>query len=238
MEPENYFPKEYSIGEILSEAWQRFTGNFWPILLIALLFYVPIEIISLVLAQNGMALKIIKLAEGLISIVPVLAIAYLISSRRENRAVDFGEALNKAFSRWSAAIGTNILLNILLIGLFLLLVVPGIIYSVYWMFASYAVILRNKSGKDALDYSKSIVKGRWWTVAWYNFVITILTILIAIPVGIFYAFLPDHYLVTIAMNITIDIIISFLIVASTIFFLNFDSTKEITDKIELNDKTI
>lgn len=232
MEQENYFPKEYSLGEIFFEAWQKFKTNFRPILLITLIIYVPINIVLLFFSEASFKtyLDIMRLLEGVFGAASAMAIIYLIGSGQEKEAMG---ALKKSFSRLTAAIGTNILLTVFLIGLLLLLIVPGIIYSIYWLFTLYAVVLRDKAGKPALDYSKDLVKGRWWTVAWYNFAISAAAVLVGLTIGFFFAFLPDHYLVSLAMNTTGDVAASYFVVVWTVFFLNFEKTK-----IQPNDQII
>jgi hypothetical protein len=83
------------------------------------------------------------------------------------------------------AIFTTVLMGILLIGLLLLLIIPGVIAGVYWAFALSVVVFYGKSGFDALNYSKDLVKGRWWTVFSYllgflliSFIISVLMFIV------------------------------------------------------------
>ena len=184
--------KEFSIGEILFNSWKLFTKNFQPILIIVLVVYIPINFIlalipiEALMEQQGsiqgfkIYIRIIQILEVLIGVIATMAIAFIIKSKLDGKSIDFKIALKKSLSRWSAAVGTTILLGIFLVGLVLLLIIPGVIYFNYWIFAIYAVILYNKSGKKALDYSKSVVKGRWWRVFWYSLVFGISSFVIAI----------------------------------------------------------
>jgi hypothetical protein len=53
-----------------------------------------------------------------------------------------------------------------LVLLTLLLIVPGVIFYVYWSFATMLVVVEGiKSTMPALKRSKSLVKGYWWAVA-------------------------------------------------------------------------
>ena len=226
------YQKQFSIGRILSESWKMFIENFQVILIITLVVYIPINIIlSLVPIDDSMEgfklyLRIMQILEGLIGIIATMAIAYAIKNKFDGKTVNAAEALKKALSRWGAAVGTNIMLGIFLLGLTLLLIVPGIIYYVYWIFVSLVVVLNDKSGKDALDYSKKIVEGRWWRVAGYSIVFAMLGIIVGVVVSIPYWFLPENFLINIVTDTLIDILFSFFIVALTIFFINFDATKK------------
>ena len=239
MEQEIY-QKEYSIEKILSEAWQIFKENFRLISIIVLIIFIPLNIVYLSLGETNETMMgavgfvetetstdiIFGILDGLIGIIVTMAIIYATKARRENREVDYRECFQGALSRWWPAVGTNILLTIFLIGLFILLIIPGIIYSVYWTFALCAVVLCNKSGIDALNYSKAIVQGRWWTIWWYSLALGIISIVIYVGIDLFSLLFPSHPLSLLISNLMINIVSAFFIVVTTVFFLNFDSTRE------------
>ncbi len=58
---------------------------------------------------------------------------------------------------------------------YLLLIIPGIIYEINNGFLGSALILRDQTGKSAFQYSRLLVKGNWWRVFFYRFIV-ILTI--------------------------------------------------------------
>ena len=170
--------------------------------------------------------KAAQMLENLIGIIASMAIAYVVKSKIDGKTVSVGEALKKSLSKWSAAIGANLLAYIFLLGLALLLIIPGIIYYVYWSFVVYVVILQDKSGKSALDYSKTIVKGRWWKVAGYSLVFSLLSLIVGIITGALYLLLPGNFLTNMVTGTFIDVVSSFFTVVFIIFFINFDSTKK------------
>ena len=49
---------------------------------------------------------------------------------------------------------------------FLLFIIPGIIFSVWYAFGTYAVIIDNHGAGEAMTTSKKLVAGRWWSVVW------------------------------------------------------------------------
>lgn len=55
---------------------------------------------------------------------------------------------------------TSIIAGFLLVCLYILLIVPGVIFTILWMFFIYAVLFRNKNFYSALKYSRSLVGGR------------------------------------------------------------------------------
>ncbi|MBI2436358.1 MAG: hypothetical protein HYV41_01265 [Candidatus Magasanikbacteria bacterium] len=60
----------------------------------------------------------------------------------------------------------SILTGLAVMGGMILLIIPGIIFAVWFGFGMYALVLENKRGTDALKYSKSLVSGRWFGVFW------------------------------------------------------------------------
>lgn len=233
------YKKQFSVAKILTEAWKIFKENFQLILIITLIVYIPINIaLAFVLIDDTWQsvfnfYRISQILELLIGVISTMAIAYAIKKKIEGKSITIKEALKKSISRWGPAVSTNIILGLFLFGLTLLLIIPGIIFYVYWFFAIFVVILKNKSGKKALDYSKQVVKGRWWTVAGYILIFSFFAFLSIIINEILYWILPEGYLFnenlifSILSYTIIDIIQSFFIVVLTIFFINFDATKKI-----------
>lgn len=75
---------------------------------------------------------------------------------------EVSDALIYGVKKWWIFMGTAILAGLAMLGGFLLFIIPGIIVTVWFMFASYAVIFEDKRFVDALNYSRSLVQGRWW----------------------------------------------------------------------------
>lgn len=59
-----------------------------------------------------------------------------------------------------------ILTALYVLGGFLLLIIPGIIFTVWYGFTFYTVAIDGKRGTEAMRASKLLVKGRWWSVVW------------------------------------------------------------------------
>lgn len=57
---------------------------------------------------------------------------------------------------------TALLKGIFTIGLFILLIIPGIIYSVYWLFNQFINVYDGVFYRNSLNQSESLIKGRWW----------------------------------------------------------------------------
>ena len=257
---QDIYKKEYSFMEILSRAWKIFRENAAVIIAIALLIAIPVSIINLLadrafavpgltdpslspeaqvnytsnlgqIAYAFLILSLVEIALAFISLLSTMALAFYVKSCIDGEKTSIQKAYSKAFGRWPAAIWTNIVLGIFLIVLFALFIIPGIIYFVYWAFALYAVALSNKSGREALKYSKKIVNKRWWTVLGYGILYEIIRLIVFIPLiivfGILSLILTDpasSFAISLTNNILRSVVWSCFLVVWVVFYLNFEST--------------
>lgn len=109
---------------------------------------------------------------------------------------------------------TGILTVLIILGGFLLLIVPGIIFSVWYVFATVAVAIDHKPVKEAFTYSKSLTMGRWFQVLWYilapAFVFLLIEMIVSGIVHIPSLATPNNDIVTILVDL-LDLGISIII---------------------------
>ncbi len=240
--------RELSISEILSNSWNIYSKQFKSITIITLMIYVPINIILYLIGDNIVDIEslknynnVIKLLENLFGIIATMGIAVVVEKTilsENDIEASWGEAISTAFSRWGSCIGTNILGGLIILGLSMLLIIPGLIWALYYAFSVQVVVLKNIGGKEALDYSKSLVKGQWWKTFGTLFVLGIIGILIGIVIGIaiefFSPYLPDS--TSIITDTALDIFGAFFTVAFTVYFINIDFVRG-NNTISENDNT-
>lgn len=99
------------------------------------------------------------------------------------------EWMTFAKSNFFRLLGYSIVYYFFIVLLFLLLVVPGIIFSVFWIFGVYFYLDKKTGIFDSLSHSKRIVKGRWWKIFGYLFMISLVTFMISFVLGIVVGFL-------------------------------------------------
>ena len=230
------FTTRFGLGTVIATGWQQFLTNVKAILVIFLIVYIPINLglstvpVDRLIEEHGMRgfrvyMKLVQLTEFLFGVIATMALARLVEASLKGEPISWSQALRHALSRWGASIGTSFLGGLIIIGLLLLLIVPGIIWSLYYSFAIYVVALRGLSGKKALDYSKSIVKGQWWRVFGYLCLIEILSFMSGILVSLPNLFLPDSRILNIAFDTTTDIVSALFLCMTIVFFLNNDALK-------------
>ena len=154
-----------------------------------------------------------------------MAIAIMVENLFLNKKADFSEAFQQAYSKWRSGVSTSLLALLIILGYTLLLIVPGVIWGVYYAFVVYVVILRNKTGKAALAYSKSLVAGRWGTLFVIYLGLSIVLGFIAGVSGFLSKGLPNNFFLSLIGLSLRSVLESLYAVAGTILFLNFELVK-------------
>jgi len=111
----------------------------------------------------GLLVLLLSLVGSVISLSMIRVIAALYQNQpAPNMITDLKSALGLLVP----AILISIISGLAVIGGLILLVVPGVIFAVWFIFSLHALMLDDKHTVDALKYSKSLVKGRWGEVLW------------------------------------------------------------------------
>jgi hypothetical protein len=230
--------KRLSFYEILELGFGVFKKSALPIILIGLLMRMPSYALSWfgIVAEptdNPQTVKIlqillvvaVRLIGSIFSCLAMMAIALIVEKTFLNEPMGFLEAFKRAFPKWFGGIGTGLLALVIVLGYTLLLVVPGIIWGVYYLFVIYIVALRNKTGKAALEYSQSLVSGHWWDVFVVYLGISIVLGVVGGVISALFKWLPLNLFTSLISFSLQTIIGSFLTVSITILFLNLDFVK-------------
>lgn len=179
--------------DYLKSGWQLGKGSFSTIVIfIGVLLFLGYTIGMTTGTQGSFGLNTI-----LILFAQVFAFrAYKLS--QSGRSLTFKYFLEKDTEfglSWGKFGKTLAIQSLLLLGLYLLLIIPGIIFSVYWTFGLFAAVDDKGVGKSALDYSKNIIttgKLSFWTVFGVLFVlgltqnVLVLISMMAFPPGLLF----------------------------------------------------
>lgn len=82
----------------------------------------------------------------------------------KNREANCKDLMEKAKPLFWKFLLVSLLSGVLLILLYLALIIPGIIFSIFWALASYTLIFEGKTGISALRRSRELINGHWWAV--------------------------------------------------------------------------
>lgn len=224
-------------ADLFSQGWQLYSTYFINILWVLLWVYIPINLIMPLLPVNWyllggegtsgpqLSIQLAQLFKSMMGIIATMGIAVIVSQGLHGETMAWYTALRYSLSKLLTAIGTWVLGLLIIMGLTLLLIIPGLIQAFYYTFSIYAVALRNVGGKTALDYSKRLVQGQWWRI----FGIVLLFNLIAQFIGLAVTFLmrliaDNFFWDTLTKTIT-DIVGAYFTVVMAVLFLNSDFLK-------------
>ncbi|HBK34353.1 TPA: hypothetical protein DEP34_01720 [Candidatus Uhrbacteria bacterium] len=105
--------------------------------------------------------------EGLLTLYITIFLFLATDKRLGHTEASHSELLLRARTLIKPVILVAVLQCLVVLGGFLLLIVPGIIFLIWFAFAQIAVILDHQRGFDALSFSREIVSGRFWSVLWF-----------------------------------------------------------------------
>ena len=177
---------EVDFGELLEETWQSFKSRFKVFFSLAfLLYYIPTIALSIFSVlyllprflsevastleslKNILLMFIINIPVALLQLLFIVSVIYALIRIPQNKT-SFKKAIKGGASFYWKMLLLNLLLGIALMFLSLLLIVPGIIFAVYWSFSIYVIVNDNCSVTESLRRSKNLVESRWWKVFGYS----------------------------------------------------------------------
>lgn len=74
----------------------------------------------------------------------------------------------------------------------LLLIIPGIIFSVYYSLSSWSLVLEGKKGNEALKRSKQLIDGYWWAFLGRNAYLFLFYVLVFLVLSIPTMFVAEN----------------------------------------------
>ncbi len=226
-----------SIGELLSKTWQVYKSKIKVFLGIMLLPVLINIVFFLVAAGAGLAglagkqfLKIslggalpfmivlgIILFLGVIIIGLWAQIALLFAIKERKQQIGIKASFAKGWHKIISFLWISILTSLVTMAGFLLLVVPGIIFAVWFSLAPYVLVSEGLKGKKALSRSRQLVKGNWGKVFWRLFIITAISLIISISLSF----------ITNVANLIIPLFLTpFVIVYTYLLYENIKRLKE------------
>lgn len=166
--------------EIIVDSWNLYAKNWRKFLPFIIMIFLPTLILSALgaitlylsvyLPASSLASNIIILtifAASLVFAVWVsVALAKTIFDCLLAKPTEWKETFSGSSDLIWPVIYASFLVTLIVLGGTLLLIIPGIVFAVWYSFAFYTVIFENARGLNALSASKSLVVGRWWPIAW------------------------------------------------------------------------
>lgn len=151
----------------------------WPLFFSNFTFtaeYIKVLIIYLIYLLVPLSLIIYSQVRG------QTALLYAIKDSQEGIGVI--EAYRRGRAKTFSYLWIIILMDLIIFGGLLLLVIPGIIFAIWFILAPIILITEDLKGMNALRKSREYVKGYWWSVfkcAFFVIILGLVILLIPIP---------------------------------------------------------
>lgn len=157
--------------ELLKESWQIYFSKI-KVLIVIVAIPAGISLLTNILASflDSFFIWLVWLFLFFLSfLLWLLVIPSLLCALKEN----FGskEAYQKGLKIFLPYLWVYFLVTIISLGGFLLLIIPGIIFSIWFSLAVYVLVFEEKKGILTLFKSKQLIAGRWWAVFWRLFIL-------------------------------------------------------------------
>ena len=190
MKGRNDMKKDFSIGEAVQFGWNTMKANFGFFLGVLIVAWVIIAVPSAIagkLQQESAGLaflfNIIAIIVRLIVSIGLIRIALKFS---DNEKPVFNDLFSFPPFFWRY-LGGSILFGLIVFGGMLLLIIPGIIWTIKFQYFGYCIIDKNLGPIDALKKSSAITNGIKWELFGFGIVLWLINLLGALVfiVGLF-----------------------------------------------------
>jgi len=200
------------VVDLFKESWDVFQRRFSTLiglfLLSVLAFVGPGgAAVALGMVVGMVAGKVVMVAIGMAGMVASIYLGFRCLAGFLHAVADEGLCLKDALGRGKGMVlplaWVGLLTGFVISGGFMLLVIPGIVFMVWFCFAQFVLVCEDSRGMDALLKSKEYIRGEWFNVALRLLLVWAASLLVgAIPLAgpiLSIVFLPYltifHYLI-------------------------------------------
>jgi len=158
--------------DLIKEAWQVYKKNFNtflpPIVILALIGIVSLGVDLLDYPNKPIVDIIILIIIAIVSIWTSIVFIQISDKTRIGKDVDHGQIYRDSYARAPKYLWIYILYSLIIFGGLILLVVPAIIFAVWYVFSTTIVSLENPKLKagEIFRQSKELSRGRFGATLW------------------------------------------------------------------------
>ncbi|MFH1047406.1 MAG: hypothetical protein V1738_03830 [Patescibacteria group bacterium] len=167
-------PQLIGPGELIVVSWENFRRNYlaygelvvWILVLSILQWLMMLVVRATVPGQleQVMLFTILSVPTSLAFLVVTATMIDVTAKGIANRRIDVRESLHHGFHRLLPLLWVSIITSLAIFFGFFLLIVPALLFFVWFKFAPYHTVTENISGHAAMSASRSLVVGRFWSV--------------------------------------------------------------------------
>lgn len=179
---------------LFSDAWMLFARHavlFVSIYLIPTVLFVIYTFFILLFSSPDLdpvlrqvALPFNLVLTFMLIIVSILAVIALIRAVSSPESTTLASAYKFGLENLLSYIWLALLTGAAVMVGFLFLIIPGILFLVWFVFVYYILVLEGVKGVDAMKASKAYVKGYWWPIFGRIFLFMLLVVIVSKGFGV------------------------------------------------------
>ncbi len=237
--------------ELFENSWKMYKANFKGLVSISL--YGLLGLLAVVIGvaliaglavfygfkgQDSLILQIVLGIIMALLAIATIAMAIWYSTRAKigtyllikNNFSSVKESWEESKKMFWPFFGLSLLLVLLILLWSILLIIPGIIFAVFYSFAVLVFIFDGQKGMKAIKTSKELVKGYWWAtfgrLVFLGFVFYIFSLLIGLPGAGFESDSIFYSLWSLVNSVVMFIVSPFIYVFLILLFKNLKEVKK------------
>jgi ABC-type Fe3+ transport system permease subunit len=171
-----------SFRDLLNDSIASYRQHLNPIITLSVIVGVLYLLLNWNLPQgNPTHFSLFAVLFGLTYFIGAMLVSIAIYSLLHGKTKDVSSLLSESLPKLLPVLLASILAALIVAGGFLLLIVPGIIFGIWYTFIVPVVLFEKKTGMDALKQSREYARGRWWAI-FGRFILLCLVMLVAVIV--------------------------------------------------------
>lgn len=180
---------DFTIGEILKEAWQKTSGvkgPFWGAAFMVLLVMIGMGVLSTMLGVNGdkVALGVALQITLTVALYPIMAGVMMIGIRHSVALPVNWKVAFSYFSYLLPLVISSVLVTVLTFIGFLLLLLPGLYLSVAYLLVMPLIVEKGMTPWQAMEASRKAIHQHWFKVFGLYLVMMLICLVSLIPLGL------------------------------------------------------
>ena len=168
----NQTPRLVSVRDLIGSSFSLYKQYFWRLIGVQFIQVFVIMGVGALTAFSLVALSLMGSPTAVLWIViPVILVAGLVIAMVSlamiyifHSGMSVGKALGSAFKNIFSYSWVAIVAYLAIMGGTLLLIIPGIVFAVWFAFAIYVFVVEGRKGFGAMMTSKEYIRGYWWDV--------------------------------------------------------------------------
>ena len=180
---------EFSIGEAISEAWEKTRGVKWTFHLAMLIFFIVVVIavllyVTVIIVFPSQFVDFFAQLALTAVVTPLWAGLFIMGVRRAaDASVKAGQVLS-CFRSILPLLLLSVVMNLLIMIGFILLIIPGIYLATAYILSIPLMVDKNLGFWQALEASRKAVTKRWFSIFGLMLLLTFINIIATIPLGL------------------------------------------------------